>query len=304
MVMKPENILALLGHSVNCPEFERTIKFFRITERPAATLESWGGLSITGVSKPDLGIYFEFTTEMGYLNRFGKIKSRYTTEKYELILEHVTFLVGAPYPYDLPFDLLFDDDDKSIYKKIGSRPVSKSAPADNDCDIVFRFLTNNYSIIIRKGKAKIIFVKVFPIELGEIKSIEIKRSLSSQRKNISGVNKGKLVALKEHLPTLRWKQSMLDGDSCFSEKSIASSEAVFNLFIDNLIAASNKADASKIYSAVKKAINAFNKLQNNHCNFIESNEREQIIEFIEKAVKLTGFEIQDGLDLTKDIRQW
>ena len=33
-------------------------------------------------------------------------------------------------------------------------------------------------------------------------------------------------------------------------------------------------------------------------------EREELVDFIEKATKLTGFKIEDGIDITEDWRAW
>ncbi|MEJ7587833.1 MAG: hypothetical protein WKI04_09770 [Ferruginibacter sp.] len=199
----------------------------------------------------------------------------------------------------------FDDDYKALCRKIGSRATSKSEGPDNANDIVYWFLTSTNRIIVRQKEGKAIqFVRVFPIGLREIKSIELKKSLKSQNNNISLINNEQILRLKEHLPTIDWKQSMLKGDRCFTEKGIADAGEVFNLFIEQLIIGCNKKDAAKIYSALKKATIAFNNLQNRHNGIIETLEREQIIIFFEKGIKLTGFQIAEGLDLTQDIREW
>jgi hypothetical protein len=303
--MNPENVLEKLGHSIYNPELEETLRFFEIKERPAAVLQSWGGLSITGVSNPEIGIYFDFTTEMGYNSRYGEIKSRYTTEKYELILNEITFGDNSQYSYQLPFDLTYNDDYKTIYKKIGGSLTSKSAAVDDKGDIVYRFITTNYRIIIRQKNGKVIqFVRIFPLEIAEKKSIELKRSLKRQNANISDRNKEQILDLKQQLPTLDWTISMLEGDSCFTEKNIHDSQVLFNSFLAQLILAASKKDATKIFSELNKATKAFNKLQKKHNGFIETLEREQIIAFFEKAIKLTGFQIEEGLDLTQDIREW
>jgi hypothetical protein len=303
--MKPENVLDKLGHSINNPEIEAILSFFEIKERPSAVLQSWGGLSITGVKNQEIGIYFDFTTEMGYNSRYGEVKSKFTTEKYELILEEITFGDKSQYPYQLPFGLTFNDEYKTIYKKIGGSLTSKSAPADNEGDIVYRFLTTDYRIIVRQKDGKAIqFVRIFPIEVTERKNIELKKSLKKQNTNISDWNKEQLLSLKEQLPTLDWTKSMLEGDSCFTEKNIYDSEVLFNSFLDQLILGATKKDANKIYSGLTTATMAFNKLQKKHNGFIETFEREQIIDFFEKAIKMTGFQIEEGLDMTQDIREW
>lgn len=39
-------------------------------------------------------------------------------------------------------------------------------------------------------------------------------------------------------------------------------------------------------------------------NFIETMEREELAEFIEKAARLAGLEIEDGYDITEEWREW
>jgi hypothetical protein len=298
--MEAEKVLNLFGHSVNSSEVDEVLKYFGIKERPVYKFE---GVPEYRVSNPAVGIYFEFTTLTGYTNKYGEVKSKCTEEIYELFLKEVTFGDKTPYPYQLPFELKFDDDYTTIKSKIGSSPTSKSK-ADVS-DVVYWFLTPRYRVIVRqKEKRSISFVRLFPIELHELKAVELKKSLKSQNKNVSNKANLEILNLKSELPTIDWKQSMLEGDDLFTEKNIADSEALFQSFLKEVTVSAEKKDASKIYSSLEKAVKGFNRLQEKHNGFIETLEREQIIEFLEEAVRLTGFQIEEGLDLTEDIREW
>lgn len=299
--MTPEIILDLLGHSIHHPAVEELFNFFNISERPTAT-ETRHGISIPTLYNHPMGVYLSFTTAVGYENTYGSLKSKFTEDRFEVVLNEVYF-GGEKYPHPFPFGILKDDDLDSISKKIGSKPWEKRA-VDN-IDWVCEFLTADLKVLFRiKDKSKLVFIKAFPIDLAALKKIELRKSLKSQNKNISDNKKQELIALKNELPTIKWATDMQEGDDCFTPENIRESEKVFLEFIDQLITATTKKNASQVYTVVKKATKSFNKLQKKHDGFIETLERDQIIEFFEKAVRLTGFELKEGIDLTQEFREW
>ena len=96
---------------------------------------------------------------------------------------------------------------------------------------------------------------------------------------------------------------MREGDKLFTERNIIDTDSVLNAFIDQLIAAAEQKKASAIYSATKKFVLGMNKL-NNHHPFIDTMEREELVEYIHKAIRLTGIKMDDGIDLTEEWRSW
>ena len=93
-----------------------------------------------------------------------------------------------------------------------------------------------------------------------------------------------------------------------SGKDKASQDIVLQHFnsitVENVMKAASKRDATQVYNAVQKATRSFNKLNEKHEGVIETLEREEIVEFFERTVKLTGFEIAEGLDITEENRKW
>jgi hypothetical protein len=93
---------------------------------------------------------------------------------------------------------------------------------------------------------------------------------------------------------------MRSGDGGFTPELLQ----IFSAFVDSVVKATKKRNATAIYSAVKSAVVGFNKLCKKHSGFIETVEREEIVEYLQAAVKLSGFLIEDGVDLTQDYRIW
>lgn len=105
-------------------------------------------------------------------------------------------------------------------------------------------------------------------------------------------------------PTLKWKQRMDDGDGAFNKKNISDTESALDAFIENLVAATEQQKANAVYAAVKKVVSNLNKLNEKHDSFIETTEREELVEYIHSAVRLTGFAIDKETDLTEEWREW
>jgi len=300
--MKPEQILHLLGHSVFNPDMQSLFSQLDIKERPSYTIRDQFGISINNVENKEKGIYFHFSTIPGYTHEYGPAKSTYTADKYELIFKEVSFELPR-YPYPLPFGIIPGDSFETICKKIGAKPNTKSVYGEDE--VVYLFLTSSLRIIIRlKNDNELVFVRIFPIELRELKSIELKKALRSQNKNITDKNNEAISQLRHRFPTIRWKTEMAEGDSNFSEKSIGAAEDAFSVFLENVMNAASKKNAAQVYNAVQKATRSFNKLNEKYEGLIETLEREEIVEFLETAIKLTGFEIKEGVDITEENREW
>ena len=110
--------------------------------------------------------------------------------------------------------------------------------------------------------------------------------------------------LKKSKPTSNWRHRLNDGDSIFNNSNILESETILDSFIDNLTIATKSKKASSIYTTAKKVTESFNKVNQKHNDFIGTKEREELVQFIENAIKLTGVKIDSGVDITEDWRQW
>lgn len=110
-----------------------------------------------------------------------------------------------------------------------------------------------------------------------------------------------LEELKKEKPTEKWKQDMEDGDEHYSAEIIEQSEKALDLFIDNLIRLGNKSSEQKVLECVRDIVMRFNELDESYF-FIETIEREELCEFIDKAVLLAGLKIEG--DVTEEWRNW
>ncbi|GMT49352.1 MAG: hypothetical protein IEMM0008_0891 [bacterium] len=113
--------------------------------------------------------------------------------------------------------------------------------------------------------------------------------------------------LKQMKPTLRWRERMLDGDDLFSEEIIYETNKVLDVFINRLIPLNGKSDRKQIEQIVKELVFQLNDLggiEGKYNNYIETLEREELCEFIDMAITVTGYELAEGEDITEDWREW
>jgi hypothetical protein len=99
-------------------------------------------------------------------------------------------------------------------------------------------------------------------------------------------------------PTLDWKEQFNDGSEFFTEKAIIESD----ILIDNyLIALGSATNENAIWKAIEAVVKAFDKLNMEHDYFIETMEREDLAEYIQKAAEAAGL-FYDG-DVTEEWRE-
>jgi hypothetical protein len=94
------------------------------------------------------------------------------------------------------------------------------------------------------------------------------------------------------------------GDQYFTEENLAASHNVLDAFLAEVETAASKKSPTKLLAAVKNVVNALNKLTKKMANFIETNEREELVPYIHHVVKTAGLQIPDALDLTQEWRDW
>lgn len=110
-----------------------------------------------------------------------------------------------------------------------------------------------------------------------------------------------LEKMKKEKPTEHWKQNMKHGDEHYTDEIIEQSEKALDIFIDGLTSLGEKANEQTIMECVKSVVIRFNELDENYY-FIETLEREEIFDFIVKAVTLAGIEVKG--DITEEWRNW
>ena len=112
----------------------------------------------------------------------------------------------------------------------------------------------------------------------------------------------KLEEIRTEFPTKLWRQRMTEFDDQFNEDCLKDSDRLLNMYVDDLIAA--KDNPKSIMDAVRKVVVYFNDINDLHDYFIETMEREELYEFIDKAAKVAGLKVDQGLDITEEWREW
>jgi hypothetical protein len=137
--------------------------------------------------------------------------------------------------------------------------------------------------------------------------IEFKQDLSAQKLNINANFSAQIVNLPS--PVIAWRQRMMgDGvepeDEIFTEENLSASQAVLDAFLAEVQTAAAKKSPTQLLAAVKNVVKSLNKLSKKMANFIETNEREELVPYIENVVKAAGLHIPQGLDITLEWRDW
>lgn len=122
------------------------------------------------------------------------------------------------------------------------------------------------------------------------------------------MNNPALQDLKNQKPTESWKESMNeplldDGEEpLFTVKAISESEQILDRFLDELDALDKNPSDQTIMLCVKKVVLSLNELNENHEFIIETMEREDLCEFILRAVAMAGLQTDD--DVTEEWRDF
>lgn len=298
--MKPEEIISLFGFSEFSPEILLLFKNVGIYgERPIKSVcwrtfksQSW-----------DLTLVFK--GKNNYKSDYGPINKAYTDSHDESVLEEINF--GSHkgeinYPFELPFNLVFSDNADIVKKKIRHKSSKSSDSSYGSYNI---FLTEYYQFLTGfDNSGKLIWVRVMPLELSFKRKRLLEASLRKQNQNISTSAIQQLIELKNNLPVIDWGKRLKEGDTSFTEGNISDTAKILNVFIESLKTATESGNARAVYSATKKTVIGLNKLNEKHHAYIDTMEREELVEFLHQAIKLTGFVIDEGLDLTEEWREW
>jgi hypothetical protein len=94
------------------------------------------------------------------------------------------------------------------------------------------------------------------------------------------------------------------GDQIFTEENLAASQAVLDAFLAEVQTAAAKKSPTQLFATVKTVVKSLNKLTKKMGYFIETNEREELVPYIENVVKAAGLHIPQGLDITLEWRDW
>lgn len=298
--MQQSEIIALFGYSEYSPEINSLFKQLHIPpEQPAMSI-CWRNYRS---EKWDIHLVFKEGTNYQY--DYGPYVKAFKGGRDEAFLEEISF--GSQkgetnYPYSLPFDFTFSDKPEDVFRKTGIK-TQKAKEASYGSYIDFN--TEEYQYVTGFDKSnKLIWVRVRPLEASFKKKRELEKSLRQQSKHLQVPDAKLIEQLQSKSPAHAWRKRMKKGDNIFTEKNIADTGNALNKFLDSIITAAGQKKANGIYAAVKKLVLSMNKLNEKYEGFIETLEREELVDYINKAVKLTGFTIDKEVDVTEEWREW
>lgn len=114
----------------------------------------------------------------------------------------------------------------------------------------------------------------------------------------------KLEKLRKEKPTNEWRERMNEGEDIFTDDIIFACEESLDMFIDSLIDLGEEASQDEILDCVEEVVLTFNDLNEEFDYFIETMEREELWEFIDKAARAAGLKVKKGEDITGEWRDW
>ncbi|KMJ55972.1 hypothetical protein AB685_24450 [Bacillus sp. LL01] len=106
-------------------------------------------------------------------------------------------------------------------------------------------------------------------------------------------------------PTLEWKQRLEedeDYEEFYSHESIAATNQTLDSYINDLKGLPSSPTQDEIIQCVKRVVLKLNDVNEEYDDFIETEEREELYEFIDGAARTVGLE-EDG-DCTEEWREW
>ena len=99
-------------------------------------------------------------------------------------------------------------------------------------------------------------------------------------------------------PTIYWREQLNEGSEFFTEKAIAESDKLINIYLNSL---TNAEAESAIWNAIEVVVKGFDELNVEYDYFIETMEREDLAEHIQKVAEAAGL-FYDG-DVTEEWRE-
>jgi hypothetical protein len=105
----------------------------------------------------------------------------------------------------------------------------------------------------------------------------------------------------KELPTTLWRSRMLEGDEMFTEESLVQSEEALRNFVKEIKLLDNPTE-DEILERVREVVFKFNELNEEFGYYIETLEREELYEFIDKVAQIAGLNTNE--DITEEWREW
>lgn len=301
-MMLAELLVNSLGHSIRSKPLAPTMRELGLSTKPSIkeSLDVSGNAYLVSLTNKAKGIALTFEGYARYRTEFGEPLSRIGTSKNELMLMTVTFDRSR---VALPFGLRLGDTKDTVTTKLGRKPRERTSKLDYGHAWLFHF--GEYRLLTAfDHRFKLLFIRFIRLDLSERKRARLQAHLRAQNKSIEPDNVKAIAAFSKRLPTAKWTRRMKSGDSSFTKAGIDEARALLERYVSTLVALTNRKAASGIYNSVKKLVLALNKLNARHDSMIETLEREELCDFIDKIIRATGLEVAAGTDLTEPWREW
>ncbi|WP_182418096.1 hypothetical protein [Bartonella sp. HY038] len=242
----------------------------------------------------------------------GEPKSRFSTNDDEKIVLHISFSDSdsliprqRPYKHPLPFGLKFGDTPQNVAQKLNTKPrmqlKSVMLPGVSDEKYSISYRVGNLNVIATyTGEEKLIRLTIALLDRADIRARERQQNVKNYIINPEA--SAGLEIYRQRFPTKRWRK-LIGLDKGYNEQDIRAVEEQLNIFIDNVKAATQKADAEAIYKAVEILVVNVNDI-NDRNGLVETLERDELSIFIDKVVAQTGFLIEENEDITSEWRRW
>ena len=298
--MDTQKLLDLIGCSNLSPEIKEAFAELHIPPELPEMSICWRRYDLK-----DKGLILQFLAKSNWRYDYGMPDLQYTQDWEEEFLQEIEFGQyggGQRYKGDLPFGLAFDDSPGEVKEKM---KIKVSGKGTSSYGSYCEFHTADRLVFVAfDNEEKLIWMRVRPLELSFVKKRALDQSLRQQNKNITDAGIKQLQQMKASGPVAIWRKRMEEGDGMFTDAAVKATDTVLQTFIDQLIAAVEKKKAAAVLSAVRKTVVQLNKLNERHDSYIETLEREELVDFIHTAIKLTGFSLEEGLDVTAEWRDW
>lgn len=298
--MDLSGILELFGHSVYDPKIDNML------QRCNASCDNKSELKLYDSSNSQtLGVEFWFWWKGYYRDQIGDPQGTVEPEdSTEVVLKEVRLMPEGLENTALPFGLSFPATQDSVIEALGRKPFSKSKNFAKEP--FWTYYEDGFELlaIFNADGEEVRCFKIFAMKRKERQKIAFLESLTDQKKNILPDHIPEIEASLSKSPLSAWEQRMNSGDSQISTATIEASRQVFEEFVEAIAKAVKRKNAKSLYTAVTKATKAFNKIARQHTGFIETLEREEIVEFFNAVLQLTGLQFDPSFDLTEEHRSW
>ncbi len=293
-------ILNSFGYSVYSPEIDDLLQQCNASCSNKAELELYDS-----IISESLGVALWFWWKGYYRDQIADPHGTVELDdSHEVVLYELRFTPRGLAQAKLPFGLSFPASPESVTEALGRKPFTKiknvmGNPVWTYYEGAFELL-----VIFDSGGKAVESFKIIALGRKERQKIDLLENLTAQKPNILPERIPDIETLIASAPTVAWERRMKSGDKQVTAEAIEASRPVFEDFIAAVCTATNSRNAKSIYAAVKKATKAFNKVSRQHKGVIETGEREEIVEFFNRVVGLTGFQFDPSFDLTEEYRSW